>query len=264
MQWDDTGYLVSKNKYNENSLIAEFFTENHGKSSGIIFGATSKKSKSYLQIGNKLHLTYTFKNENKIGYFKTEIFNAYTPLYFENNKKLSCIVSAMNLIKLLTVESQSNLNIFKLIDKLFFPHSKKFSYLHANFPRIIVDANRSPLEIDKTMWENNNLDNLFDVNSLRVLNGIGVFAKYNLFGQYIYSAKIPFSEAKWRLLKFYFPYHKKIKEIIKKTKENHKKIIALDCHSMSSELVSSKTDIVISNVNNKSCSNEILLLVKKS
>ena len=46
------------------------------------------------------------------------------------------------------------------------------------------------------MWENNNLDNLFDVNSLRVLNGIGVFAKYNLFGQYIYSAKIPFSEAK--------------------------------------------------------------------
>ena len=120
MQWDDIGYLVSKNKYNENSLIAEFFTENHGKSSGIIFGATSKKSKSYLQLGNKLHLTYTFKNENKIGYFKTEIFNAYTPLYFENNKKLSCIVSAMNLIKLLTVESQSNLNIFKLIDKLFF------------------------------------------------------------------------------------------------------------------------------------------------
>ena len=38
-----------------------------------------------------------------------------------------------------------------------------------------MDPNRSPLEIDKTMWENNNLDNLFDANSPKVQNGIGVF-----------------------------------------------------------------------------------------
>ena len=58
MNWDDTGYLISKNKYNENSVIADFFTEKHGKCSGIIFGATSKKTKNYLQIGNKFHLNY--------------------------------------------------------------------------------------------------------------------------------------------------------------------------------------------------------------
>ncbi|MEC8100508.1 MAG: N-formylglutamate amidohydrolase, partial [Pseudomonadota bacterium] len=58
--------------------------------------------------------------------------------------------------------------------------------------------------------------------------------------------------------------HKKIKEIIKKTKEKYKKIIALDCHSMASELVNNKTDIVISNVDNKSSSVEILNLIKKS
>ena len=114
------------------------------------------------------------------------------------------------------------------------------------------------------MWGNSNLDNLFDKKSIKVLNGIGVFAKYNLFGEYIYSSKLPFSEAKWRLLNYYFPYHKKIKEIIKKTKEKYKKIIALDCHSMASELVNNKTDIVISNVNNKSSSVEILNLIKKS
>ena len=27
MQWNDIGYLISKTRYNENSLIAEFFTE---------------------------------------------------------------------------------------------------------------------------------------------------------------------------------------------------------------------------------------------
>ena len=50
MNWIDSGFLLSKNKYNENSIIAEFFTEYHGKSSGIIFGASSKKIKNYLQI----------------------------------------------------------------------------------------------------------------------------------------------------------------------------------------------------------------------
>tara|TARA_Y100000590_G_scaffold453938_1_gene599877 strand:+ start:374 stop:1054 length:681 start_codon:yes stop_codon:yes gene_type:complete len=120
MNWDDIGYLVSINKYNENSVIAEFFTEKHGKCPGIIFGASSKKIKSYLQLGNKFYLSYNYKNDNKIGYFKIEIDRANTPIYFDNNKKLSCIVSAMNLVKLLTVESQINTNIFYLMDQLFY------------------------------------------------------------------------------------------------------------------------------------------------
>ena len=56
MNWDDTGYLISKNRYSENSIIAEVFTEDHGKISGIIFGGTSKKIKNYLQIGNKIYI----------------------------------------------------------------------------------------------------------------------------------------------------------------------------------------------------------------
>ena len=119
MNWDDTGYLISKNRYNENSLIAEIFTENHGKISGIIFGGTSKKIKNYLQVGNKIYVNYSSKSLTKIGYFKIEILKALTPLYFDHNKKLSCITSAMHLIKLLTAESQSNKDIFNLIDYFY-------------------------------------------------------------------------------------------------------------------------------------------------
>ena len=120
MNWDDTGYLISKNKYNENSVIADFFTEKHGKCSGIIFGATSKKTKNYLQIGNKFYLNYNYKNEGKIGYFKLEIYKVFTPLYFDSKKKLLCIASAMNLIKVLTADLQENDKIFKLIDKFYY------------------------------------------------------------------------------------------------------------------------------------------------
>ena len=119
MNWDDAGYLISKNRYSENSIIAEVFTENHGKTSGIIFGGTSKKIKNYLQIGNKIHVNYNTKSPTRIGYFKVEILKALTPLYFDDSQKLSCITSAMNLIKLLTAEAQSNKEIFILVDNFF-------------------------------------------------------------------------------------------------------------------------------------------------
>ena len=119
MNWSDEGFLISKNRYSENSLIAELFTKNRGKISGIIFGGTSKKIKNYLQIGNKLHVNYNSKNENRIGYFKIEILNAYSPLYFDHKQKLSCISSAMNLIKLLTADSQANNKIYFIIQNLF-------------------------------------------------------------------------------------------------------------------------------------------------
>ena len=119
MIWSDCGYLLSKNKFGENSIIAEFFTENHGKISGVIYGATSKKIRNYLQIGNKFHINYNSKNENKLGYLNIEIEKILTPLFFEDKKKLSCIVSSMSLVKLLTVDNQSNANIYKLIEDFY-------------------------------------------------------------------------------------------------------------------------------------------------
>ena len=119
MNWIDEGFLISKNRYSENSLIADVYTKNRGKISGIIFGGTSKKIKNYLQIGNRLHVNYSSKSDNRIGYFKIEILNAYSPLYFDNNQKLSCITSATNLIKILTADSQSNIKVYQIIENLF-------------------------------------------------------------------------------------------------------------------------------------------------
>ena len=119
MTWDDTGFLLSKNKYNENSLITELYTKNHGKVSGIVFGGTSKKIKNYLQIGNNLHINFNSKTENSIGHFKIEIEQAYSPFYFDNQKKLLCISSAMHLLRILTADSQKNIAIYELINDFY-------------------------------------------------------------------------------------------------------------------------------------------------
>ena len=115
----DEGFLVNKLKYNENSIIADFYTRENGRTSGIIFGGMSKKIKGYLEIGNYFHLNLKSKNDSKIFSIKAEILKAYTPIYFNNQKKLYCIVAAMSLIKNLTPENEENVEIFNLIENLF-------------------------------------------------------------------------------------------------------------------------------------------------
>ena len=121
----DQGFLINKLKYNENSIIADFYTRQNGRISGIIFGGTSKKIKGYLEIGNYFHLNLNSKNESKIFSIKAEILKAYTPIYFNNQKKLHCIISAMSLIKNLTPENENNIEIFNLIENFFYILEKK-------------------------------------------------------------------------------------------------------------------------------------------
>ena len=51
MQWSDEGYLLSKNNFDENSIIIESFTLKHGKYSGLVYGGASRRQKKIFQIG---------------------------------------------------------------------------------------------------------------------------------------------------------------------------------------------------------------------
>ena len=128
MIWQDKGYLINISKYNENSSIAEFFTQNYGKKTGIIFGSSSKKIKSYLFLGNKFHINYSSKTENSVGSFKIEIEKINTPIYLDEKIKLFSIIYSINLIKLLSVENQKNSRIFNLLNDFFSKLYNEFNF----------------------------------------------------------------------------------------------------------------------------------------
>ena len=157
MNWQDKGYLLSLNKYNENSSIAEFYTENNGKIVGVIFGSTSKKIKSYLLIGNKFHINSKLREDGRLGYLKVEIDEIKTPVYLENKKKLFCIIYSMNLIKILTVENENNVEIYNLLEKLFKIIELdnwlvKFLYLELNILKSVgYDINFKDYVVDKSI-----------------------------------------------------------------------------------------------------------------
>jgi DNA repair protein RecO (recombination protein O) len=157
MNWQDKGYLLSLNKYNENSSIAEFYTENNGKIVGVIFGSTSKKIKSYLLIGNKFHINSKIREDGRLGYLKVEIDEIKTPVYLENKKKLFCIIYCMNLIKILTAENENNIEIYNLLEKLFKIIELdnwlvEFLYLELNILKSIgYDINFKDYVVDKNI-----------------------------------------------------------------------------------------------------------------
>ena len=112
MHWQDEGFLLSKNNFSENSIIIEVFTLNHGKYSGIVYGGSSRKQKKNFQIGNRVLLNWISKGENRNGYFNVELIKPISPYFFDNKKKITCILSSSSILKILLPERQINKSIF--------------------------------------------------------------------------------------------------------------------------------------------------------
>ena len=112
MYWNDEGFLLSKNNFDENSIIIETFTSDHGKCIGVVYGGASRKQKKNFQIGNKILVNWRSKGENKMGYFTIELLKPISPLFFDDKKKAICILSASSILKILLPERQINKKVY--------------------------------------------------------------------------------------------------------------------------------------------------------
>ena len=116
MNWEDECFLLSKRKFRENANIINIFSQHKGKVTGVVYGGNSRKIRNYLQISNKLFITHNSKSENKIGYFKTELIKPISPMYFDDKKRTSALISLCSILNTLLPEGQPNLNIYKSYD----------------------------------------------------------------------------------------------------------------------------------------------------
>ena len=118
MYWKDEGYLLSKHNFDENSIIIETFTSDHGKYTGIVYGGSSKKQKRNFQVGNKILLDWKSKNENRSGYFKVELIKPISPFFFDDKKRSVCILSATSILKILLPERQTNKKVYNSFENM--------------------------------------------------------------------------------------------------------------------------------------------------
>ena len=118
MQWSDEGYLLSKNNFDENSIIIESFTLKHGKYSGLVYGGASRRQKKIFQIGNKILLNWKSRGENKTGYFTVELIKPIAPSFFDDKRRSVCILSLTSILKILLPERQINPKIYNSFEMM--------------------------------------------------------------------------------------------------------------------------------------------------
>ena len=163
-------------------------------------------------------------------------------------------------LSLRTLRSSEDL----FVDQLFSPVVGLGSLLlSAKFPRSFIDLNRDCEELDPLLIE----DLIAYKDTLKVSAGLGVIPRVVADQRPIYNHRLSIDDANERLQGFYFPYHNKLKSLIKQTEALFKKVILLDCHSMplSSVNLANKKDpveVVLGDCFGRSCEHEIIVELK--
>jgi N-formylglutamate amidohydrolase len=105
--------------------------------------------------------------------------------------------------------------------------------LRAHFPRVYLDPNREPWELDPAMFEDT-LPDFVNTSSLRVAGGLGTIARVVTNGAEVYQGKLKFSEAERRIKSLYIPFHETIQDLLAVTVQRFATAVLIDCHSMPS------------------------------
>jgi len=135
--------------------------------------------------------------------------------------------------------------------------------LRANFPRVYLDPNREPWELDPTMFEDA-LPDFVNTSSLRVAGGLGTIARVVTNGAEVYQGKLRFSEAERRIKTLYIPFHETIQDLLTLTVQRFAAAVLIDCHSMpsfggpmDSDPGSERADVVLGDRFGTSCAKTV-------
>ena len=200
MNWEDECYLLSKRKFRENANIINVFTKSKGKVSGVVYGGNSRKIRNYLQLSNKLFVIYNSKNENKVGYFKTELIKPVSPSYFNDKKRTSALISLCSILNILLPELQPNQSIFKSFEKLI---------ESLNLENWIILYIFFELNLIKNLGYDPNLSKFKnDITKVDEIKKIKIESFYYEVPEYLISKKIPDKASNYLIKKsLYFTRH---------------------------------------------------------
>lgn len=132
--------------------------------------------------------------------------------------------------------------------------------LKSHFPRVFLDCNREPYELDPGMFAGP-LPAYVNSRSPRVAAGLGTIARVIATGEDVYRRPLAVEAALARIRSHYFPYHEALKGLIEETRARFGVCLLIDCHSMPSvggpmdaDPGSRRVDIVLGNCFDSACS----------
>ena len=105
--------------------------------------------------------------------------------------------------------------------------------LRAHFPRVFLDVNREPWELDPAMFADP-LPGYVKTRTPRIAAGLGTIPRAAGNGLEIYRAKLTFREARQRVERLHAPYHAALTALVEETRRRFGQALLVDLHSMPS------------------------------
>lgn len=122
MDWQDTGFFLSAKPYGEHAAIASVMTKHHGKRSGMIWNAKSKKMASILTEGNQLSIVWRARLHELLGTFKVELEKQRTEIVFSGPIALNALNSICTLLDSLLPQFDPHRKLYtetvRLLDRI--------------------------------------------------------------------------------------------------------------------------------------------------
>ena len=132
--------------------------------------------------------------------------------------------------------------------------------LVAEVPRAYLDLNRAPDELDPAVIEG--IDRA--PHNPRVSSGLGVIPRVVAGGRAIYRGKLARNDAEFRILRYWHPYHSRLKTLLDESLAQFGQAILIDCHSMPHEAIEAhsrpghpRPDVVLGDRFGAACAEDI-------
>ncbi|EDP63481.1 N-formylglutamate deformylase [alpha proteobacterium BAL199] len=135
----------------------------------------------------------------------------------------------------------------------------------AEFPRVYVDANREPFELDPAMFDDA-LPDYVTTQNARIAAGLGTIARVVSNSAPVYRGKLRFADALQRIDGCWRPFHAALADAIEETLDRFGYCILLDAHSMPSNVLTlgadgrayPVADVVLGDCHGGSCSTQLV------
>ena len=133
IDWRDHGILLSVRRFGEGSVVAEIFTEDHGRCAGVIRGGASRKMAPLLQPGAQLQADWKARLSEHLGSYTVELMRSRSANAMADRLALSGLNAVCALLAVVMPEREAHPKLYKrteqLLDLLGSPDVWPLAYL---------------------------------------------------------------------------------------------------------------------------------------
>ncbi len=116
MEWTDDAIVLGIRPFGEHSAILEALTRSHGRHLGLVRGASSKRTKGMLELGNVLSLHWRARIDQQLGNYSLELVAARAAHFFDDALKLDGLTAACAMCAATMPEREAHGRVFEALD----------------------------------------------------------------------------------------------------------------------------------------------------